>query len=367
MLDSQDFPPELRRDPITGIWVIIANRGGRPSSKVEEQVLSQKACPFCPGHEHVTPPEIYAVREGGKPNGPGWQLRVVPNKFKALDIDLPLERQGLGMYDEISGRGAHEVIIETPDHDAQMRHMPLETMLRIIDTYALRLEDLRRDPNLRHIVIFRNYRAIAGASLPHPHSQIIALPIVPKLVKDKLSAAREYYGQRERCIFCDMIRQELMEGSRIACNNDDYVAFVPYAARFPYEVHIFPRRHQHDFLLTSHEQRVSLVEILQAVLSRYYDLLGDHDKEWNVPYNLVLQTAPNTRPRPGKPDYWGTIEYDYHWHIELIPRLTKMAGFEWGTGFYINVVQPERAASELRETCEIAEAEQAPQAQPASK
>ncbi len=360
MLGSEDFAPELRRDPITGIWVIIANRGGRPSGKVEETAVPESACPFCPRHEDVTPPEISAVRPGGgEPNGPGWLLRVVPNKFRALDVDLPLERQGIGMYDRISGRGAHEVIIETPDHSALLYEMPVEQVLLILGAYEERLADLRRDRNLRHVVIFRNYRAVAGASLPHPHSQIIALPIVPKLVKDKLRAARDYFSERERCIFCDLIRQEMPGGERLVAENEHFVAVVPFAARFPYEVHIYPRRHQHDFPLITGEEKLALIDNLQNVLRRYYALLGDQERRWNVPYNMVLQTAPNTVARPGKPDYWGTIEYDYHWHIELIPRLTKMAGFEWGTGFYINVVQPERAAQELRSACELPEPEAA--------
>ena len=348
MADDGDFKPELRRDPITGIWVIIANRKGRPSGQIEEKPLPETGCPFCPGREHSTPAEIYAVRPNGRPNGPGWLIRVVPNKFKALDVDLLLQRRGLGMYDWISGRGAHEVIIETPNHNAQLRNMPPEDVKRLLDTYALRLEDLRRDRDLRHVVIFRNYRTIAGASLPHPHSQIIALPIVPKLVKDKLMAAREYFIGHERCIFCDLIQQELLENRRIVVRNEHFIAIVPYAARFPYELHIYPLRHQHDILLMTEEEQWSLIQILQDVLNRWYAILGDHEKGWNVPYNMVLQTSPNTVPRPGRPDYWGTIQYDYHWHIELIPRLTKMAGFEWGTGFHINTVLPERAASELR-------------------
>lgn len=348
-MSSLEFPPELRRDPITGIWVIIANRGGRPSGKVEEKVLPRSACPFCPGREHSTPPEIYAVRGEWRGGEADWLLRVVPNKFRALDADIELERQGLGMYDWISGRGAHEVIIETPDHDAVLRSMAREDVKRILDAYAVRLADLRKDADLRHVVIFRNYRGVAGASLPHPHSQIIALPIVPKLVKDKLMAAREYFTRHERCIFCDLMQQELFDGRRIVLENEHFMGFVPYAARFPYEVHIFPRRHHHDFLQMSEEESWALVDTLQGVLQRYFVLLGDRETGWNVPYNMVLQTAPNTVPRPGRPDYWGTIQYDYHWHIELIPRLTKMAGFEWGTGFHINIVQPERAASDLRE------------------
>jgi UDPglucose--hexose-1-phosphate uridylyltransferase len=342
------FEPELRRDPITGTWVIMADRGGRPSGKVVEKERPKSVCPFEPGREDRTPPETWAVRPEGQPNGPGWLLRVVPNAFPALRRDLGLQRAGLGLLEHVSGYGVHEVIVETPDHYAQLRTMSAEQACLILDAYAKRLADLRSDPKLRHVVVFRNYRARAGASLSHPHSQVIALPIVPRLVKEKLSTARQYYAQHERCIFCDLIRQELSEGCRLVAANEDFLALVPYAARFPYEVHIYPRCHQHDFVLLQAEQKRKLVQLLQEVLQSYYELLGDHEKGLNVPYNMVLQTAPNPAPRPGRPDYWGTLEADYHWHIELIPRLSKMAGFEWGSGFYINPVLPERAAAQLQ-------------------
>ncbi|MBC7286526.1 MAG: galactose-1-phosphate uridylyltransferase [Armatimonadetes bacterium] len=346
---SQRFPPELRRDPVTGVWVIIADRAGRPSGSAEERELPKESCPFCPGHESITPSEVYAVRPGGgEKDGPGWVLRVVPNKFQALSPSVALVRSGFGLYDQMTGRGVHEVIIETPEHDANLFQMPRAQLRLVIDTYAQRLQSLREDASLRHVVIFRNYRAVAGASLRHPHSQIIALPIVPRLVKDKLMRAREYYVDRERCIFCDLLQNEAVVKERIVSQNRHFVALIPYAARFPYELQIYPLRHQHDLLLMTDEERWGLVDILKDTLARYYCVLGDHEKMLNVPYNMVIETAPNCLPRPGRPDYWGTIQLDYHWHIQLIPRLTKMAGFEWGTGFFINVIRPERAAEELR-------------------
>lgn len=357
MSDSKpEFPPELRRDPLTGIWVVIADRGGRPSGQFDEKDIEPTLCPFCPGNEGMTPPEIYAVRPGGgEANGPGWVVRVVPNKFRAFDADLQLQRRAIGMYDWMLAVGAHEVIIETPDDDAQLRNMPPEQVALVLDTYKHRLEDLRRDARFRHIVIFRNYRTPAGASLKHAHTQVIALPVVPKLVKDRLQAALQYFRAKERCIVCDIIDQEMYDGRRIVTQNDHFIALVPFAARFPYEVVIYPKRHQHDFLVMNGEEKHSLVAILQDVLNRYFALLGEKESGKNVPYNMVLQTAPNLLPRPGRPDYWGTIEYDYHWHIELIPRLTRMAGFEWGTGFYINIKQPEKAAHDLAHAHELAE------------
>ncbi len=362
MAADQQFPPELRKDPITGIWVIIADRGGRPSGKLEERELPPEGCPFCPGNEHMTPPEIYAVRpDGGEANGPGWQIRVVPNRFKALDADMTLVREGVGMYDKMSGCGAHEVIIETPDHYGLLCSMPRDQVVRVLETYRARLEDLRRDPRFRHVIVFRNYRLAAGASLRHPHSQVIALPIVPKLVKDKLISALEHFRSKERCIFCDVIRQEMYDAQRIVAQNEHFIAIVPFAARFPYETHIYPLRHCYDFVLIHEEEVWTLAAILQDVLARFFKLFGEvgpDGHERNVPYNIVLQTAPNTLPRPGHPEYWGTIEYDYHWHIEIIPRLSRVAGFEWGTGFYINSRRPEEAAHDLRTAFEREEAPQ---------
>jgi UDPglucose--hexose-1-phosphate uridylyltransferase len=285
-------------------------------------------------------------------------VRVVPNKYRAFDADLQLHRKAMGMYDLMPAVGAHEVIIETPDEEAQLRSMPPEQVALVLDAYKQRLEDLRRDARFRHVVIFRNYRVPAGASLKHPHSQVIALPVVPKLVKDRLTAALEYFRAKERCLVCDIIDQEVFDGRRVVSQNAHFLALVPFAARFPYEVVIYPKRHQYDFLVMDDEEKHSLVAILQDVLKRYFALLGEKKTGKNVPYNMVLQTAPNTVPRPGRPDYWGTIEYDYHWHIELIPRLTKMAGFEWGTGFYINIKQPEKAAQELAAAHELASEQQ---------
>ena len=340
---------ELRKDPILDHWVIIAaERGRRPSDfKTDTLPDTSRSCPFCGDNEHMTPPEICAVcGPGREPNTPGWDVRVVPNKFAALAIEGDLQRSGIGLLDKMGGIGAHEVVIETPEHCAVFCELPKEHLVKVIDTFVDRVVDLRSDKRFRHIIVFRNYGSAAGASLAHPHSQIIALPIVPKFVSEKLRAAREHYHRKERCIFCDLIEQEMAMPERVVCRNEHFVVLSVFAARFPFEVNIFPLQHQHDFVLMSPEQRQSLAEILADILVRYRTILGD------PAYNLMLQTSPNTLPKPGHPEYWGTIEYDYHWHIELIPRLTKVAGFEWGTGFYINPVSPEQAAGFLREDTE---------------
>ncbi len=337
--------PELRKDPMLDHWVIIAaDRGQRPKDfAVEEEPEKSSGCPFCGCNEHMTPPEIMAVCPLERtPNTPGWDVRVVANKFAALSTEGELRRSGIGLFDRIAGIGAHEVVIESPDHWADIATLPPEHVVKIIDTFIARVAALREDRRFRHVVVFRNYGAAAGASLSHPHSQIIALPIVPKLVGEKLTAARDHYLHKERCIFCDLIEQELAMPERVVMRNDHFVVLSVFAARFPFEVNIFPLAHQHDFVLMDAEQKGALAEILARILCRYRDVLG------GPAYNLMIQTAPSPTPRPGHPEYWGTIKYDYHWHVELMPRLTKTAGFEWATGFYINPVSPEQAAELLR-------------------
>ncbi len=343
---------ELRKDPVIDRWVIIASeRGARPSDFSDEGVeVEAKSCPFCGGNEQMTPKEIFAIRDGPRAaDGPGWYVRVVPNKFPALNITGHLERTGIGLLDRMDGVGAHEVIIESPEHTLNIADAPASQIVRVLWAFKSRSIDLRGDTRFRHIMIFRNYGAVAGASLSHPHSQLIALPITPKAVKDRLRAARTYYLAKERCIFCDLIRQERALPDRVVHQTDRYIALAPYAARFPFEVHIFPLRHCHDFVLMDEEETWALADFVKDMLTRIKVTLN------NPAYNLMIQTAPNPLPRPGRPDYWGTIELDYHWHVEIVPRLTKIAGFEWGTGFYINPVAPEDSARFLAEATSVQE------------
>lgn len=338
---------ELRKDPIVDRWVIIAAERGRRPHEFEpppEKTAAGAACPLCEGNERMTPPEIWAIRpEGGAPNGPGWQLRVVPNKFPALRVEGDINRRGLGMFDLMNGIGAHEVIIESPDHHWHVADGPPEVVERVLRAYQVRLVDLYRDQRLRYCVIFRNHGPDAGASLSHPHSQIMAIPVVPRRVKSKLLAARDYFDRKERCIFCDVLAQELSLGDRIVLESKHFVAFAPFASRFPFELAIYPRRHSHDFGAIEDQEREDLAFVLQRCLAALRPALG------HPSYNYVLNVAPNPVPRPGKLDYWTTLPLDYHWHVEILPRVTQIAGFEWGTGFYINSVAPEDAAGFLRD------------------
>lgn len=341
--------PELRKDPISDRWVIISTeRKKRPDDFKEGlnagQVKGAKGCPFCEGNESKTPPEISAWREkNSKANEKGWSVRTIANKFPALQTEGEVYRSGIGIFDQITGIGAHEVIIETPRHGENLAEMQEDQIDKILWAYKARLTELEKDKRLRYILVFKNYGEGGGASLEHAHSQIIATPITPRYVKLELTNARDYFREKERCIFCDLIRQEIGDGTRIVLENEFFVAFTPFASRFPFEIWILPRHHQHNYSLISDNERIQLAKIIKETMMRLKKTLTD------PPFNYMLHTSPNPTIRPGRPDYWGTVQYDFHWHIEIIPRLTKQAGFEWGTGLYINPTPPEEAAKYLRD------------------
>jgi UDPglucose--hexose-1-phosphate uridylyltransferase len=337
---------ELRRDPILGRWVIIATeRSKRPGSYQAEKDVSETPidqCPFCLGHEAMTPPEIYAIREGGsQPNKPGWKVRVVPNKYPALGIDVSLNKFGVGMFDAMTGFGAHEVIIETPDHRREAKDQSIEEIVLWLRVIQDRVRDLHNDKRFRYILVFKNKGRAAGASLTHPHHQLIATPITVKRVKEELDGAKVYFTQKERCIFCDIIKEETEKGERIVYENDVFIAFCPYAARFPFETWILPKYHCINFYDPKIVDNLrAMADIIKAVLLKFNKALNDPE------YNYIIHSAPNMFPRQG---YWLTIGDDFHWHIELFPRLVRTAGFEWGSGFYINPTPPEEAAKFMRE------------------
>ena len=327
---------QIRRDPIVGRWVIVFVDNPKAPSDFDLEPEQEKKgpCPFCYGHENMTPPEIQAHREGAtQPNSPGWSTRVVPNKFPALRIEGELQRQGMGMFDMSSGVGAHEVIIETPDHNKSLADLMDHEVEKVIWSYRDRSVDLRADKRFHYIMIFKNHGFSAGASLSHSHSQIIALPMIPKNVREELVGASSYYEYKERCIFCDMLVQERAENERLICENSRFLVFSPFASRFPFEVWVLPKEHHSDFSFIRTEDVIDLARILKEALLRIKKVLK------NPPYNFIIHTsAIEKRDRK-----------DYHWHIEIMPKLLPIAGFEWGSGFYINPTPPEVAAKYLRE------------------
>lgn len=328
--------PDLRRDPVTGRWVIIStDRAQRPSDFIREPVqFKSGVCPFCAGNEAKTPPEILAFRPGGNgANGPGWTVRVVPNKFPALRVEGELDRQADGIFDRMNGVGAHEVVIETPEHMHTLATMPEKRIEDMLYAVRDRLVDLKRDMRLKYALVFKNHGTAAGATQEHPHSQIIALPIVPRSIVEELKGAREYFQLKDRCIYCDIVRQEDKDGERVIFANDTFLVIAPYAARFPFESWIVPRKHDSGYEYSPAVNFGDLARALKSLFMRL-DAVLDHPA-----YNLVLHSAP-IQDAPSE---------HYHWHIEVIPTLKKVTGFEWGTGVHLNPTAPEDAAKFLRE------------------
>ncbi len=337
--------PQLRKDPVIGRWVIIATeRAKRPEDfKIEKEEVHEKPCPFCEGNESQTPPEISAIRRSQtKPNQPGWDVRVVPSIAPLLSREGDLGRRAKGMYDLMNAVGAYEVVIETPRHIANIADLEEEQIVKVIDCYVERFFQLEKDARFKYVLMYKNYgRAAGGGRLRHSRSQLIATPANPKRVKEELVGARKYFEYKERCVFCDMLKQELEQKERVIFDIDGLVAISPFASRFPFEVWILPKEHSCDFSSIKPEHRRHLAGILKKVMSKLKVTLND------PPYNYVLHTAPFRRAKTG---YWKTVDEDYHWHIEIMPCLTRIAGFEWGTGFYLNPTLPEEAARILRET-----------------
>jgi UDPglucose--hexose-1-phosphate uridylyltransferase len=328
--------PELRKDPITGRWVVVSTeRQKRPNDFTlhRADVIGREHCPFCVGHEGMTPPEVLAYRQNGSaPNAPGWDLRVVPNRFPALRVEGTLDRHGEGMFDRMSGIGAHEVVIETTDHDKTFATMSEAEIARVLWAFRDRVHDLKNDIRFRYILLFKNHGAGAGATLEHGHSQLIALPIVPNFVREELDGARRHFQDKERCVFCDIIRQEMTAGTRIIQENKDVVALSPYASRVPFETWVLPRSHASRYEDAPRHVVDSLAGMLKSLVAR---LDGALEKP---PFNLIIHTAPLAED----------VAPYFHWHVEMMPRISRVAGFEWGSGFYINPTSPEEATQVLR-------------------
>jgi UDPglucose--hexose-1-phosphate uridylyltransferase len=333
--------PETRQDPISGHCVLFApDRARRPMEfAVEERAPLSTACPFCEGNEAETPPEVWADRApGSAPNGPGWRVRVVPNKFPALDAaaldgaaDAVLDRSG-------SGFGVHEVLIEGARHAERLTEVPFETARSLLTAVRARLRALGGDPRLAYAVVFKNVGPRAGASIAHGHSQIVATPFVPPAVRQELDAAARAFAQRSAgitcgaCAACGAVREALAGGARLVHAGERYAALAPFAPRFPFETWILPAAHASAFGDADDPDLDDLTRVVLAALARLDAVLG------RPPLNLVLRTAPF---RSGKLD-------SFDWRLEIYPRFVMTAGLEFGTGVFINAVLPEEAARVLR-------------------
>ena len=328
---------ELRKDPISNRWVIVSKeRAQRPdyySSKGDGS--GDELCPFCPGNEKMTPPEILAYREDGtSANKPGWTLRVIPNKYPALRDGADFVPLGSGLFHGLSGIGSHEVIIEHPYHMTELEHLPENHITDCFRAFKERLVDLKSDPQLQHITIFKNHGKSAGSTQEHTHCQLVALPVIPKEVSEQISGCRHYYSANNICIYCDIISQERSQNLRIVAQNESFIALCPYASRFSFEITILPLNHSARYENCSDQELSSFAELFKETLTRLRKVLD------NPPYNFVLHTAPVQKD--------GETDSIFHWHLSIFPKLTTLAGFEKGTGVYINPTLPEEAAETLR-------------------
>ncbi len=328
--------PDLRQDPITGRWVIIATeRARRPNDYMRHPVTLSppRNCPFCEGNEKKTPPEIFSYRTRGAADEPGWTVRVVPNKFPALRPEGDLNHSDDGPYQRMKGVGAHDVIIESPDHMSTFGSLPAESLASAFFAFRQRILDLSRDPRLRCAVLFKNHGEAAGASLEHTHSQLIALPVVPKQLQEEIDGAARLHHSSGRCIYCQIEQFEREGGERLILETEHFLVLCPFAPRFPFETWVLPRVHGSHFERAPDAVLHDLGGVMQTLVGKLERVLG------HPAYNLVIHSSPLREKE---------LEH-YHWHIELIARLTRVAGFEWGSGIYLNPTPPEEAARFLKE------------------
>ncbi|MBI2566505.1 MAG: galactose-1-phosphate uridylyltransferase [Candidatus Schekmanbacteria bacterium] len=346
---------ELRKDPALGAWVILT-----PKVTAEEPIAEVGAgrCRFCPGNEALTAPESFALREPNTAaNGPGWWARTFPLPAPLLSPENEVQRRGIGMYDWASGVGAHEILVETPQHDVDVADLTVPQIREILWAYRARLAALKEDGRFRYAMIIKNHVPTDDPESHHAHSHVLATPITPKRIKEEYVQCKEYYRRKERCLYCDIIFNEVHLERRVVEQNKRFVAICPYASRFPYELTLLPLQHSSCFDTVDSEDISDLAAILKKVLLRLRAALGECGYAW------VLHSGPN-RQSKRSPDYWRTIELDYHWHIELVPVGAASAGrpggrgerrqwwpshgFDWGLDLFVCGVKPEEAAEHLR-------------------
>jgi UDPglucose--hexose-1-phosphate uridylyltransferase len=326
---------ELRKDPVVDRWVIIATeRSKRPyANRTTTESNRDEACPFCAGREGETPPEVLAYRDPSTPaNASGWRVRVVPNKFPALVNVGDISRPADSAYVGLSGVGAHEVIIESPKHCLSMAELSEGQVEEVLRAYRQRLVVLQNDERWRSILIYKNEGSAAGATLEHVHSQLLALPIVPREIDQEWRALVSHHDATNRCLYCEMLERERADGRRIVFETAEFMAFCPFASRFPFELCLMPKEHSPAFDAVANDELPELAFMLRQSLRRLAGIV-------DAPLNYVIHSAPLREPTRER----------YHWHLEILPRITKIAGFELASGYYINTVAPEIAAGQLRE------------------
>ena len=338
---------ELRKDPLLNRWVAVLKDSKPPAFYLERGIehithdTDGSNCILCHGREDKTPAEIFAIREAGAPpDTPNWQTRVIPRINPIFQIEGDLGRRGVGMYDKMNSIGANEIIIESPQHNIPPDDTGIAQMINVITTYKNRISELEKDPRLRYTLIYKDCGKTAGELFHHPHSQVIATPVIPKGIKEELDGAKAYYYYKERCIFCDIMNDEMRTGERVIMETKNFIGFIPFAPRSPFEYWIMPRRHTCAFQDICDEELEDLSLILMTTINKMKTLFK------NPPYNYVLHTSPNRMPRK---DHWHTLGDDFHWHMEVIPHLATRSGFELDSEFYILTTSPEDAAKYLKE------------------
>ncbi|MBZ4667840.1 MAG: UDPglucose--hexose-phosphate uridylyltransferase [Epulopiscium sp.] len=325
---------EIRKDIVTGVWTIIAVERGKRPHDFEKQSIKKNSegCPFCAGNENQTPPEVLAYRTGQQePNNSKWKVRVVPNKYSALKEQNAVETIK-GFYETITGYGVHEVLIDTTDHEATIGKMSYEQLELVLRALKERYKDISSDDKIKYVQIFKNQGAEAGASLQHPHWQIIGVPLMPENQKQIIKGSKKYFQEHSRCVYCEMLRYERNAKVRIIYENKYFTLFAPYASRFCYETWIMPKQHLYDFSRLKDEHLKSLAQILKESIQRYEKVFDQ------LAYNICFMSPPLE----------ANVEKYFHWHIQIIPRLGNLAGFELSTGSYINPTPPEMVAETLQ-------------------
>ncbi len=330
---------ELRKDPLLNKWVVVLNDSKPPEYyyiKPSNQEKDKELCLLCPENKSAPFKEIYAIRDSEG----NYKIRVIAMFDPILRIEGELNRKGVGMYDKMNGIGANEIIIESPSHNIPSEDMGIDQMINVITTYKYRLSELEKDPRLRYTLIYKKSNIPSDNISNHPCSLLIATPIIPKGIKDELDGAKAYYHYKERCIFCDIINEELKTGVRIIAENKGFIVFVPFAPRSPFEYWIAPKRHSCALQEIYDEEIHDLSMILMISIKKMKSILK------NPPYSYVIHTAPNRMPRK---NHWHTLGDDFHWHIEVVPQLLTTSLFEQSSGFYILTTSPEDSAKYLRE------------------
>lgn len=326
----------LRKDPLLGRWIAVLSDSQTPAYyKASINPADEAPCVLCPGREKETKPEITAIRQGDR-----WVVRVIPNFVPIFQVEGEVNRKGVGMYDMMNSIGANEIIVDSPEHDKPPEELGPEHLLKVLRLYRERISDMERDSRIRQVMVLKSTGKFAGARYSHSYSELAATPVIPKRLKDELDNSKQYYAFKERCIFCDIIREELRTGDRVICESREFISFIPFAPNFPFEFWILPKKHNCTFGEINAAELEDLSGMLVTMLKKLRKTLKE------PAYNYFIHTAPNRIPRR---DHWHTLGEDFHWHIEVLPRLLMESGFELGSEFYILTTSPEDAAKYLRE------------------